>query len=122
MEQVLGRVTFRQRDVVIIPVPFSDQKSVKVRPAIVVSNDKVNSRTEDLVLVPLTSVLGGSEFALRIDEASLERGRLLALSDARVDKIFTAQKVLVKRRVGTVRQEVLHAIGRKLSRLIAVAS
>ena len=46
-----------QRDIVLLTFPFSDLKSSKIRPAIVLSNDEYNSQFEDFVAVPLTSNL-----------------------------------------------------------------
>ncbi|MBI2110159.1 type II toxin-antitoxin system PemK/MazF family toxin [Candidatus Woesearchaeota archaeon] len=38
-----------QRDIVLIPFPFSDQTSKKVRPALVISNNLFN-RSQDLIV------------------------------------------------------------------------
>jgi mRNA interferase MazF len=68
----------KQRDVVILPVPFSDQTAQKARPAIVVSNDKINATSEDIILVPLTSVLKDTPYSLLITDNDLSDGRLAA--------------------------------------------
>ena len=49
-----------RNDVVLLPIPFSDLTSRKVRPAIVVGR-----KGEDLSLVPITSQLSNSDLALR---------------------------------------------------------
>jgi hypothetical protein len=40
---------YRQGDILLIPIPFSDLTSHKKRPVLVLSNDDYNSRTEDIV-------------------------------------------------------------------------
>ena len=45
----------KQRDMVLIPVPFSDLKSARRRPVIVISNNLYNQKTEDIVVVAVTS-------------------------------------------------------------------
>ena len=48
-------------DLVLLPIPFTDLSSRKVRPAIVIG---VGSYPGDLFVVPLTSQLAGADFAL----------------------------------------------------------
>ena len=48
-------------DIVLLPIPFTDLSSRKVRPAIVIG---FGSYPGDLFVVPLTSQLGGTDFAL----------------------------------------------------------
>jgi mRNA interferase MazF len=62
-----------QRDVVLLSFPFSDLRAKKVRPAIVISNDGYNRRSEDILVVPTTSNLRIKEYALLITTHDLER-------------------------------------------------
>ena len=45
-----GKVTYRQRDVLLTKFPFSDLTRFKVRPVLVLSNDAYNRRFSDLVV------------------------------------------------------------------------
>ena len=45
----------KQREMVLIPIPFSDLKSKKRRPVIVISNDIYNQKTEDILAIAVTS-------------------------------------------------------------------
>ena len=49
-----------RNDVVLLPIPFSDLTSRKVRPAIVIGRNGT-----DLFLVPISSVLSNTDFALK---------------------------------------------------------
>lgn len=48
-------------DIILLPIPFTDLSSRKVRPAIVVGH---SSYPGDLYVVPRTSQLAGAEFTL----------------------------------------------------------
>jgi mRNA interferase MazF len=48
-----------RNDVVLLPIPFTNLTSRKVRPAVVVGR-----KGPDLFLVPITSVLGNTDFPL----------------------------------------------------------
>ena len=47
-------------DVVLLPIPFTDLTSRKVRPAIIIGHNGT-----DLFVVPISSVIGNTDFALK---------------------------------------------------------
>ncbi|MBI4152066.1 type II toxin-antitoxin system PemK/MazF family toxin [Candidatus Woesearchaeota archaeon] len=52
MEKVSLEIT--QREIVLLPFPYSDLSGKKIRPVIVVSNDKFNSSSKDLIVCAIT--------------------------------------------------------------------
>lgn len=76
MEQISGNV-IRQRGVVILPFPFSDLKQKKVRPAIIISNNKYNRYSDDVVAVPLTSNPRPLKYGVRVTNRNMECGELV---------------------------------------------
>ena len=108
---------FQQKELVLLPYPFSNQKGSKVRPAIIVSNDNFNKRCEDCVMVPLTTVIKAEPFSLIINQDSLESGKLLKQSRIRIDKIFTIKKSLVIMKIGKINDKTIEKIKFEISKV-----
>jgi len=108
---------FQQKEIVLLPYPFSDQGGTKVRPAIIVSNDTFNRRCEDCVMVPLTTVIKDEPFSLLINQDCLESGKLLKQSRIRIDKIFTIKKDIIMMKIGKVNNEMLVKIKSEIGKV-----
>jgi mRNA interferase MazF len=94
-----------QRDVVLSFL-FSDLRGSKVRPAIVLSNDRYNRRSEDFVAAPLTSNLKLRDNAILITNDQLETGRLIVDSKVKVDRVFSVSQQLVRMKIGRAKPEI----------------
>lgn len=110
-----------QRDIVLISFPFSDLQTSKVRPAVVMSRDSYNRRSEDFIAVPLTSNLKVRDYAITITNSELESGRLVVDSKAKVDRVFSVSQSLVRMKVGKLRTETHQKLVRTLVGLVSVA-
>ena len=95
-----------QRDVVLLSFPFSDLRTTKVRPVIVLSSDNYNRRSEDFVGVPVTSNLKLRDYAILLTNDHMETGELLVQSKVKVDRIFSVSQRLVRVKIGRVKAEV----------------
>lgn len=42
-------------DVILVPFPFSDQSATKKRPAVIISSDRYNSISSDVIIMAITS-------------------------------------------------------------------
>ncbi|MGI0057975.1 MAG: type II toxin-antitoxin system PemK/MazF family toxin [Nitrosarchaeum sp.] len=107
-----------QRDIVLLNFPFSNIKQSKVRPALVLSNDKYNIKSKDILVVPLTSNLEQTNYDMLITNKNLEKGNLIVESRVRVDKIFSVEKKLVKMNIGQVNNPTFLKITAILSSLV----
>jgi mRNA interferase MazF len=92
-----------QRDIVLLSFPFSDLKTQKVRPAIIISNDNYNQKFEDVIAIPMTSNLDVRDYTILISNKDLESGNLIKDSKAKVDKIFSVSKNLIKLKIGKIK-------------------
>lgn len=107
-----------QRDVVLISFPFSDFRGSKVRPVIVISNDIYNKRSADFLAIPLTSNMKLKGYTTVITNAELESGKLIVNSQAKVDKIFSVEQSLIRKKIGRVKKAVYQDLKKILFEVI----
>ncbi|MFH1332064.1 MAG: type II toxin-antitoxin system PemK/MazF family toxin [archaeon] len=100
----------QQREIVLLPYPFSNFDGAKVRPALVVSNNLFNKKSDDCVMVPLTAVMKDEPYSVLIDQENLSSGKLLKSSRVRADKIFTVEKGLVVMKIGKVNDDTFEKV------------
>ena len=78
----------KQGDIVLIRFPFSDLSGAKVRPALVISNNKYNKEKLNCVVLAMTSNLSKSDYKVIVESKDLASGSLPVKSAIRVDKPF----------------------------------
>jgi len=115
---MLSGMMLKQRDIILIPIPFTDLASQKRRPAIIISSDTYNSKNEDIVVVALTSNIEPRDFTISLTTDDLEEGILKVTSMIRADKIYTLNKSIVLKTFGRVKPVILAKIKDSLIKLI----
>ena len=115
---MLSGTMLRQRDIVLIPIPFTDLASQKKRPAVIISSDTYNESNEDIVVVALTSNVEPREFSVMLTGNDLVDGILKVTSMIRVDKIYTLNKSIVIKTFGRVKPDILTKIKGAILKLI----
>ncbi|MEM3154880.1 MAG: type II toxin-antitoxin system PemK/MazF family toxin [Candidatus Woesearchaeota archaeon] len=109
---------FRQGDVVLVPVPFTDLKEAKQRPALVISNDAHNSKVEDVVVCGITSNIKDEEYSIILEQKDMAEGDIHFLSRIKADKLFTLQKTIIKRKLGKVNKSILERTKQEVQKLV----
>lgn len=99
-------VTPSAGSVVLVPSPFSDLSTSKLRPAVVLADDGRG----DSVLCQVTSKSYSDPRAVELNNASFATGSLQVVSYARPGKLFTANRGLVIKRVGVLTGAALEEI------------
>ena len=82
-------MNYSKGDIVIIPVPFTDNEGYKLRPAVVISNDTVH-QTGDVMIVQITSKLKQDNLSIAITNDNVTEV-LPVKSYIRVHKIFALE-------------------------------
>jgi mRNA interferase MazF len=110
---------YRRGEILLVPFPFSDQSSVKQRPALVISSDDFQVRSPDLLIIAITSQVGGSlkpgEFLIR----DWQHAGLLKPSAVKA-AIATIEVQLVRRRLGCLSDHDLQELNQSLRALLAL--
>jgi len=113
---------FKQGDILLIPVPFTDLTTNKQRPVLVLSNDIYNQNTDDILVSAITSQLKGLDFSVVINTENLTEGELKKTSAIRADKLYTLSKQIVKKKFGHVQNSILDEVIVKINELLYVSS
>ena len=101
-------------DVVLVRFPFTDQKSSKKRPAVVVSSFSYNRARPDLILMAITGQVSPSP---RLGEVAVVDWKKVGLLKASTIKpiVTTIEKNLVIRRLGRLESSETSALRKSLA-------
>ena len=107
----------KQKDIILLQYPFSNFEGNKVRPAIIVSNDELNKKSGDCIVVPLTTVIKDEPYSIIINKEDLSSGSLIKQSRIRIDKISAIEKNLIVMKIGTANDKIFNIIKHEISKL-----
>ncbi len=107
-----------QRDLLLVPFPFSDQSGRKVRPVIVVSNNEFNCHSEDVIVVGVTSNVKKERYSITLDNKDLESGNLFTKCAIKVENILRLEKELIIKGIGRIKKEKLNEIQSMLDKIL----
>jgi len=95
---------FEFGDIVLVPFPFTDQRTTKRRPAVVVSSGAYHRERPDLIILAVTSQVRA---APTVGEAAIGKWKEAGLLKLSVLKplLATIEKALVLRKLGRLEQE-----------------
>ncbi len=108
----------KQRDLLLVPFPFSDQRGRKVRPVIVISNDKFNLDSEDILVVGVTSNISKDKYTLNLINNNLEAGELYLECSIKCENILKIDKDIVIKKIGKIKKEKLELIINQILKII----
>ncbi|MBN1150548.1 type II toxin-antitoxin system PemK/MazF family toxin [candidate division WOR-3 bacterium] len=105
---------FVRGEVVVIPFPFSDLTNSKKRPALIVSRLK----GDDVILCQITSKTIKDDYAIEILDSDFNKGSLNQPSNIRPNKLFTADKKIIRRSVGNLNDKKFDKVIEKIVQII----
>lgn len=97
---------FVSGEIVVVPFPFTDLQSAKVRPALVVAS----LNRGDIILCQITSQIGSHPGAIPILPADFDSGGLPHMSFVLPHRIVTANASCVRRSVGRLKASKLSQV------------
>jgi len=115
-------MSVKRGDIVLLPFPWTDLSTIKVRPALVLSDDSFNQKNNDAVFLFITSKIykGLFDFRLNKTDSNFKATGLSTASTFRISKIITLEQKLVKRRLGYADNKLLKKVGNALKVLLNI--
>ncbi len=104
--------------IVLTPFPFSDQKSAKLRPALVISSNQFNSKSKDIWVTAISSKEGSDAFKIDLNQKDLVTGRLNRSSFVKFTAITTTEKTNIRKIVGQVNIKKIAEVVEKMARIL----
>jgi len=108
-------IKFNQREIILIPFPYSDLTGAKQRPALIISNKLLNN-TQDRICCLITS--NPTNEGIEIKKEHFEKDRLPFKSWIKPQRLFTIDERIIRKKICKISEkfhaEILKQINRYL--------
>ncbi|MFT4344069.1 MAG: type II toxin-antitoxin system PemK/MazF family toxin [Candidatus Woesearchaeota archaeon] len=112
---MISGIPFKQGDICIVPFPFSNLKAVKQRPVLIISKD---NNSDDVITCGITSYLKDSAYSVLINTSNLSEGFIPTQSRIKVNKLFTLEKSIIIKKIGTLNKKTLSLVKKEFVELM----
>jgi len=113
-------IKYNQREIVLVPFPYSDLSSSKRRPCLIVSNNKYNEKHDDVIICVITSNLFKDDYSITLNNLDLEYGILPEESVVKVHKLFTINKIKILKKFSIVEKKYFIKVNSVLNNLFTI--
>ena len=107
-------LNFEQGDIVIAELLYSEQIGLKLRPALVISNTNYNKKSDDIILLKITSKDKKTKYDINLIAEDMETGKLKSRSQIMIDNPVTTYKGVIQTKVGKINQAKLKDVKQKM--------
>ena len=110
---------YRQRDIVLVPFPFSNLSGQKVRPVLILSNDTYNRQSADVVVCGLTTSRRTVPHSVIVDVSDVEQpGTLRHTSKIKADTLASLEQSILIKQVARLKLSVFRQVVAEIEDLI----
>jgi mRNA interferase MazF len=109
--------SFEQGEIIVAPIPFSNQFSAKIRPALIISKKEYNNKTEDIIVLKITSKGKDYPFDIELKEKDLIAGKLTCESVIQADFPVVIEKRSITQSIGKISVQKLKEVKQKIKEL-----
>ena len=112
----------KKGDIVLVPFPFTDLSTSKLRPALVLYTNQSN---QDTTLCFISSqgiaTVQDDEFILDITDPEFNQTGLKTVSKVRITRIVTLESQLISRKLGQITIEQIEQLNKKMIQAFQLA-
>ncbi|SFF13246.1 type II toxin-antitoxin system PemK/MazF family toxin [Thermoflexibacter ruber] len=109
---------YKQREIVLVPFPYSDLSNNKKRPVLIVSNNDYNQSFEDVLVCVITSNDYKDAYSVDLSNHDLEIGILPESSIVKAHKLFTIHQSKIIKKFSMVKGDYFELIKTKIHSLV----
>ena len=116
-------MSYKKGDIVIVKFPFILKEGTDIykgRPALVISDDKIQRRYNDIILAAITSHVPEDVMELEIVMERVKMTGLLKKSLLRLDFMMTVPEDLISRKIGEIPTSLMKEVDQKLKSLFGI--
>ncbi|MBI5793838.1 type II toxin-antitoxin system PemK/MazF family toxin [Candidatus Uhrbacteria bacterium] len=113
---------FERGKIILVPFPFTDLSSQKIRPAVIVS--RVSKNGSDTIVAFISSIpfrASPSHVILPKTHADFKKTGLKTPSTIRCDKLATLDKTIVLGEVGSLSKKLIEQLNRALCHALSLS-
>ena len=104
---------YKKWDIVLVKFPFTDLSGYKLRPALIISNDKFNEK-DNLMFIWIYWNKWIDSYSMQVSQKDLKEWKLKKQSYFRFHNIFSLHKSLVYKEVAKLEKKTFREIKDKL--------
>ncbi len=116
-------MNYNKGDIVVVKFPFILKEKGEIqkgRPALVVSDEKLERRYRDIILAAITSHIPENIMEMELILEPAEATCLLKKSLLRLDFLMTIPEELISRKIGRLPENLITEVERRLKRLFGI--
>jgi len=116
-------MSYNNGDIVVVRFPFALKNRTEIqkgRPALIISDDKVKRRYNDVILAAITSRVPDDIMELEIVVGPAKGTGLLKKSLVRLDFIMTIPENLISRKIGRLPEDKMKQAESKIKRSLGI--
>ncbi|MBF2057772.1 MAG: type II toxin-antitoxin system PemK/MazF family toxin [Cyanobacterium sp. T60_A2020_053] len=108
-------MSLKKGDIVLVPFPFTDLSTTKLRPAVVLWVD-LSGRDITVCFISSQNVssINVEEFLIYKNDSEFSQTGLKVISKVRVSRIVTIERNLITRKLGELEVDLLQTLNQKL--------
>jgi mRNA interferase MazF len=107
---------YKQGEIILTEIKFTDTESAKKRPALVISNNYYNEKYNEILVIPMTS--NYVREGVVVSNEDMKSGELRYPSVARIDRIVSVDKAKIVKSLGFIKDTVYDKIISVVSKFI----
>ncbi len=110
---------YKQGEIALVPFPFSDLSRQKVRPVLILSNNKYNQFSSDILVCGLTTNLKPTSYSVLVTPDDVEgKDKLRHKSKIKVDAIVSLDQKLLIKSIAKLKSSLFKKVINEINKLI----